>query len=496
MVNGVEEYGHPVNPPALELTGKDQPLREEPAQEPEPSHQSSGGLSRLLRGKKDKPDTAPSEQPKNIIFIIRDGASFTIDEAARQIKGAPLNIDPYLRGAVRTTPYIAEDHPYGEGEPNQNITDSASAATAFACGISTFNGYIGISPDGQPCRTLIDVAEDLGMTTAVVANMPLHHATPAAFITHGTDRYDYPALAANVLTSGVDHYIGLGGIEYYLPETRDDGRDLLSEFETAGYTVFRDSEVFRQLGSGDNQPHQVLAILGNRDTPSYPIAGPQSITEESTLPTWSELLFTTLDLAASNNNDNGFFIVIEAGKIDYAAHTFDLATAARLVLSSDQAIGDLSERIKTDPALENTLVVITSDHGTGGFTIGSQDRFDWNPDFLADVEVSAWWMYEQFQSGNSDLEQLLLDYTPIKELTEEELSLIASLTPDADKWEVTRVIGRIITTHSGTGMTTGGHIGDPVPVYAVGPGANEFQGIFDNTELHTLLRGFLEERDN
>src|SRR5690606_11828863 len=171
--------------------------------------------------------------PHNIILLVSDGcgpASFTMTRQflAEQRSVGGLALDSILVGHVATR------------AANALITDSASSATAYACGIRTDNGMIGMGPDGSSPESVVEVAEAADMSTGLVVTTRLTHATPAAFSAHVPERAMEAEIASQQITSGVDLMIG-GGRRFFLPESaggsRDDDRDLLAEAAEGGYLV-------------------------------------------------------------------------------------------------------------------------------------------------------------------------------------------------------------------------------------------------------------------
>ena len=166
---------------------------------------------------------ARAGQPRNVILMIADGfgpASATLGRAA---KGAPLAFDSVHVGSVETS------------ATDSRVTDSAASATAYACGIKTYNGAIGVAPGGAPCRTVLEAAEARGMATGLVATSRITHATPASFAAHVAQRSAEPAIAAQLAASDVDLLFGGGARFFTTPPGGDTGlADLRSLAEVMG----------------------------------------------------------------------------------------------------------------------------------------------------------------------------------------------------------------------------------------------------------------------
>ncbi|MCG8373700.1 MAG: alkaline phosphatase, partial [Balneolales bacterium] len=167
---------------------------------------------------------------KNVIFIIGDGTGLA------QIYSGQMHLVG-KRGLlhVQTLPVTGLVKTYSA---DSYITDSASGATAYSCGVKTDNGMIGQLPDGRTCKTILEMAEERGLSTGLVATSTVTHATPASYAAHVPSRGMETEIAAQFLTSGTDVILG-GGTELFLPEAdggrRDDGRNLVEEFKSAGF---------------------------------------------------------------------------------------------------------------------------------------------------------------------------------------------------------------------------------------------------------------------
>lgn len=185
---------------------------------------------------------AQSPRPKNLILMIADGcgpASITMArDYARAVLGREeLTLDAIQTGAVRTA------------SASSRVTDSAAGATAYACGVKTYNGAIAVDTAGRPLATLLEAAKARGMATGLVATSRISHATPAAFAAHVPQRAMESEIAAQMLAQRVDVLLG-GGWSYFLPTAeggrRQDGRNLLREAEAMGYQVVRTAADFRR----------------------------------------------------------------------------------------------------------------------------------------------------------------------------------------------------------------------------------------------------------
>ena len=161
--------------------------------------------------------------PKNIILMIGDGMGLTQISAGMYSNGNQLNLEQFKMIGLHKS-YSSDNL----------VTDSAAGATAFACGVKTYNGAIGVNPDTMAVKSILEQAEENGLKTGLVSTSTIVHATPASFIAHQKQRKMYDEIAADFLKTDIDIFIG-GGKKYF--NRRDDERDILEELRSKGYVV-------------------------------------------------------------------------------------------------------------------------------------------------------------------------------------------------------------------------------------------------------------------
>ncbi len=293
---------------------------------------------------KEKLPLVDSQKVKNVIFMIGDGTGLA------QISSGQLHLvgkEGLLN--IQRLPVIGLVKTYAS---DNLITDSASGATAYSCGKKTNNRMIAMLPDGSPCKTILEHAEEQGMSTGLVVTSGITHATPASYAAHVSDRGMKSQIAEQFLSSGVEVFLG-GGTEYFIPQSvenskREDDKNLIREFSSNGYTYVETAETMK-TAKGDK-------LLGMFAT--------GGLTHAENEPTLAEMTSKALDMLKVN--DNGFFLMVEGSQIDWGGHGNDAAYVMREVQSFDESIG-----VVLDFAVEDgeTLVVITADHGTGGMTM-------------------------------------------------------------------------------------------------------------------------------
>ena len=394
------------------------------------------------------------ERPRNVVLMIADGfgpASAALGAAA---KGAPLVLDGILVGSSETS------------SADSRVTDSAAGATAYSCGLKTYNGAIGVDADRRPCRTVLEAAEAAGLATGLVATSRVTHATPASFASHVESRAEEAEIARQLAGSDVEVLFGGGG--QYLVDS------LTSAMAADGWAVALDRDGYDRL---DTVP--AAAILA----PSH--LAYEIDRDETDQPSLAEMATTALDLlaASADGRQRGFFLMIEGSRIDHAAHANDPAAHAREILAYDAAVAAVLDWAARDGT---TLVVSTADHETGGMTLGRDDIYAWDPAPLLAATASFEAMAAALQAGG-DPATVVRDGLALDELPAGTEDAIRGAVASGDPYALGPVVRDLASVPAGIGWTTGGHTAVDVGLYASGPGAARFAGRHTNDAVGRLL---------
>ncbi len=335
-----------------------------------------------------------SKRPLNVILMIGDGMGLTQISAGLYRNGNKLNLERF--------PIIGLHKSYSS---NDLVTDSAAAATAFSCGIKTYNGAIGVDKDTVPVETILEQAEKRGLASGLVATSTIVHATPAAFISHVPSREQYEDIALDFLKTDIDLFIG-GGQQYF-DRRKNDERNLWQELEARNYLV--SSQVKQELNQIVPDFSKNFAFF-TADGKPLPVSGGRDY-----LPVAAAL---SPDFLKQRSGGKGFFLMIEGSQIDWGGHANDSQYIIEEMLDFDKAVGAVMDFAEKDG---NTLVIVTADHETGGYAILLGSSMD-------------------------------------------------TIVP---------------------GFTTTGHTASLIPVFAYGPGASLFAGIYENTAIYHKMRAAL-----
>lgn len=379
---------------------------------------------------------AGAAPPRHIVLFIGDGMGFEHVELSRRWAGADSSGLPFVGWPVRLAvgtqpagapPYDPERYWSDPASRHRQVTDSAAAATALATGVKTANGMLGLTPDGRPLHNLTEWLGERGLACGVVTTVPFVHATPAGFVVHVPRRDDYLRIASEMLLEtrlrviigcGHPHYDGGGR---FLDDPRGyeqvGGRPLWDGL-LAGATAFdldgdgaADAELPDLDGDGRRDPWQLVeeraavqalaagaaplrllvvpqvASTLQEERPGDPEAAPYAVPRTASLPTLAELSLAAIN--ALDEDPDGFFLMIEGGAIDWAAHGNAAGRLVEEVLDFGAAVAAVVEWVERESNWEETLLIVTADHETGGLSLRETGAADPAPSRLPAHEWSS-----------------------------------------------------------------------------------------------------------
>jgi len=419
----------------------------------------------------DAKTSSKKKQVKNVIFLIGDGMGNSYTSAYRYLKNSSstqyvdqTSFDRYLVGQQMTYP---ED-------PAENVTDSASAATAMSAGVKTYNNAIAVDNNKKNVKTVLESAKEMGKATGLVATSEITHATPAAFGSHDETRKNMNGIADDYfdeLVNGkhkIDVLLGGGKSNF----VRQD-RDLTKEFKKAGYNYVTTKSQLK-----NNNSSQLLGLFAGGGMDKMIDRGSQ---------TPSLAYMTNTALKQLGKDKDGFFLMVEGSQIDWAGHDNDIVSAMSEMADFEKAFEAAIAFAKKD---KNTLVVATADHSTGGFSLAANDDYNWFPEAIKAAKKTPDYMAQQIVAG-ADVEETLKKYSGLT-LTNEEIKSVKDIT-SGKVTDIDNAIEKIYDKRSNTGWTTGGHTGEDVNVYAYGPESSQFAGQIDNTDQAKIIFNLIEK---
>jgi len=436
---------------------------------------------------------------KNLIVMIPDGASLATMSTARWLQWysnpdkPKLNIDPYLCGTVRTH------------SSNAPIGDSAPTTSCYMTGYPSLNGYVTTYPVDdpandiypmvpergyQPLTTVLEAAKFLqGKAGGLVFTCEFPHATPADCSSHSYNRGKYEWIAPQMAHN--DLAVVIGGGTSLLPAESE------AYLKANGYTVYKDDLNAMRADKGD----KMWALFGSRemDYDADRNADEQPSIEEMTRAAIDKL----------SRNENGFFLMVEGSKIDWAAHGNDAFGMATDFLDFDRACGAALEIAREDG---ETAVVIRPDHGNSGIRIGT-NRCPGYDKLTKDQLFGQFAQYKLTAQGfarkvnevpHSEVQAIFKKYAGF-ELSEQELHALNNckdytnspipedqrssdgVEPSMYSGSLTSFMAKLMTSKTCFGFTTGGHTGEEVFLAAYHPEGTLPLGMHTNVELNEYL---------
>jgi alkaline phosphatase len=287
-------------------------------------------------------------KPKNIIILIGDGMGINyVGASVLQNSTSPFKEFTTIGLSITCS-------------ADKLITDSAAGATAIATGYLTNNKYVSVDTLGNPLYTLFEHAEKLGLSTGIVVTSSVSHATPGAFVAHTNDRNEQVLIASQMVDQGVDVVIG-GGLKYFVPKSdsgeREDNLNLTKKLSEKGYYLPKNYDGLLSI------PDSLKEIYALFELDGLP---------ESSKRDYSLGDLTRVAIEHLNNDADGFMLMIEGSQIDWAGHDHKSKELLEEMNDFSSAVKETLEFAKKDG---NTLVLVTSDHETGGMSItnGSRD---------------------------------------------------------------------------------------------------------------------------
>jgi len=341
--------------------------------------------------RRDQTRIVPREvRVKNVILMIGDGMGLAQITAGMYANGNRIVLEEFpVTGLVKTA------------SASDLITDSAAGATAYACGQKTYNKAISVDTNRMPLRTIIEILEEDGYSTGIVATSSITDATPACFYAHQPDRKMEEEIANDALKQRIEVLAG-GGRRFF--EKRLDGRNLLNDFKTIGYDIYTDWQEALK-----SRAEKIMCLAAEDGMPRVSEGRGRFLPE-----------FTAKTLEILSRNAKGFFCMIEGSQIDWGGHANDDQYIIQEMIDFSDAIEAALDFAMKD---RQTLIVVTADHETGGFGL---------------------------TKGNLKGENIGGDFI----------------------WK--------------------NHTYSMVPVFAFGPGAENFSGIMENTEVFKRLMKLLK----
>ncbi len=358
---------------------------------------------------------------------------------------------------------------------SNGVTDSAASGTALSTGSKSYNSAIGVDKDTVPVYSVAADLAEKGMAIGIATTVPINHATPAAFYAHSPNRNNYHEIAQWMLSADYDFYAG-GDAKC----TAEQRKELYSKAEEAGYTIARGYEEFY---SKADKAEKMMLYQSNVATEL-----PYAIDRKESDLTLAQITAAGIDFL-SDKSKKGFFMMIEGGKIDYAAHNDDGATVFNEVLDFNAAIEVAYEFYLKHK--DETLIVVTADHETGGIVLGYSSAYRLNLKALSTQKVSQETLISTLQNEGETT------WGRVAGIVKENIGVNLRNEHSYDEKvtmseELARKIAKEaiydINHNALLSWASGNHSGTFVPLFAIGKDADRFNGVIDNTDIPNIIR--------
>lgn len=443
-----------------------------------------------------------AQQAKYVFYFIGDGMG------VNHVQGTEMYRSE-LKGEIGITPLLFTQFPYATTattfSATNGVTDSAAAGTALATGNKTKNGALGVQKDlTTEVSSVATWAKANNYRVGVSTSVSIDHATPAAFYAHQGKRSSYYNIGLDLIEANFDFYAGSDFLDP-ANQSAKDGKtygNLYDLSQKAGYTLVRS---YKEYLKKAKKAEKMILFQPEAASAKDNSAIPYAIDRQKGDMTLAEITRAGINFL-SKDSSKGFFLMVEGGKIDWASHSNDAATVFQEVIDFDEAIKVAYEFYSQHP--DETLIVVTADHETGGISIGN-GSYNLNLQALKNQKMSEgeftrainalrtkyknqvpWEAIQQTLKENFGF----WDSIKLNEKQEARLKAVydksfGNQPVNLEKSEYSQdeplasEAKRILNSIANVGWTSGGHSAGYVPIYAIGANAQLFQGRMDNTEI-------------
>ncbi len=506
----------------------------------------------------------------NVILMIGDGMGAQqvglLEEYASRAKYSTYQGDKTAISKVAEAGRVGLSLTAPYGQNGHLVVDSACSATQLATGVASGSEMIGLDQNGNKVQTILEKAKAQGKATGLVSDTRITHATPAAFAAHQSHRSFENEIAVELIESGSVDVLLSGGARHFLPSDiqnqssaqqlmmdlgatqtlyksskRKDKRNLIIEAKNQhGYNIAFNQQQLASINDG-----KVLGLFANSGMENGIAYSACKKVANCSEPSLREMTLAALEILSKN--DQGFFLMIEGGQIDWAGHVNDAGWMLHELLKFDEAVNAVYEWVKDR---NDTLLVVTADHETGGFgfsysrknvptaktlTGNGMAGRDYKPNFNFGALDNLDRLYRQKQTFYGMMSQVSKDNSLVNakaeqwfevinqhsdfkvtlaqavEITKREMNeyhqdnhtyLSATEFPKINDFKEFYVygdevhgnlIGRALSAEQNVVWGTGTHTASPVPVYVFGPEAitKQFSTLQHHTELaKKMMRAF------
>lgn len=453
------------------------------------------------------------KSPKYIFLFIGDGMTYPQFTATADYLGSLKNENKIVDDEPLKFMTFPVNGTATTFDASSFCPDSASTATSISTGFKTKSGVINMNPQKNISYEAISetLKKEKQFKVGVVTSVPLNHATPAAFYAHQPSRGNYYEIGEELIRSDFDYFAGGGLLD---PKGKNNDKPALTDMaKVSGYKVVQTREDILALTAKDKK------IIAMNET----LVGgalPYEIDRESSDLSLADFTRKGIEVL---QNPNGFFLMVEGGKIDWACHANDASASIHDTIAFDNAVKEAVKFYEKYP--DETLIIVTGDHETGGLTMGyAGTKYSTYLDIIEHQTLSAEaydLIVENYRKNQTSFDGVVKDLEkyfglltathktaadrPNSVLTDEELSQLKTAYEASVKethslskntffleyggYEPLSVaVTHLLNNKSGIGWTSYSHTGLPVAVFALGTGSELFRGYYDNTDLYFKMK--------
>lgn len=445
--------------------------------------------------------TVQAQKAKYVFYFIGDGMG------VNQVQGTEMFLSE-LKGEIGITPLLFTQFPYATiattFSATNGVTDSAAAGTALATGNKTKNGALGVTKDLNEVNSVATWAKNNGYRVGISSSVSIDHATPAAFYAHQSGRSSYYNIGLDLIEADFDFYAGSDFLDPYNENGKDRKNDenLYELAQKAGFSIARGYKDYQKKAKKANK---MILFQTEKASKKDRSAIPYAIDRQKGDMTLSEITRAGINFL-SKDLSKGFFFMVEGGKIDWAGHSNDAATNFQEIIDFDEAIKVAYEFYAQHP--DETLIVVTADHETGGISIGNgsynlnlqalksqkkseseftrivnglreqyKNQVSWETIQLALKENFGFWDSIELNKKQEAILKAIYEKSFNNQPVNFEKTMYSQNEPISSEAK------RILNSIANIGWTSGGHSAGYVPVFAIGINAQLFQERMDNTEI-------------
>lgn len=446
---------------------------------------------------------------KYVFYFIGDGMGDNQVLGAEMYRSA-LQGEPLGRVQTLMTTFPYSGHASTFSKSN-GITDSAAAGTCLATGSKTKNGMLGLDADSAHLTTIAEGLKAQGWGIGIMTTVAIDHATPAAFYAHVPERGQYYEIGQQLIESNFDFF---GGAGFHYPQGKKDDKpeNLYRKAEQAGYTIAHGMEEMTSLK--DSAISKLILVQKDDDQGAkHGDNLPYAIDRKAGDLTLAQIVSTAIPFLETRYER--FFMMVEGGMIDYACHGDDAATAIGEVWDMNEALEVAYAFYEQHP--HETLIIVTADHETGGMALGNSD-YTLHLDVLQNQKCSAWIISDLFKQLFKDKKKP--SWQDVQQIYREQLGFwdTVEITADEEKdlkavykaarcgkakdvktmYKSINKLGEagieLLNKKAHVGWTTRAHSAHAVPIFAIGRGADIFEGWHDNSEIVPLMKKVILNR--